>query len=463
MGSRPKRAAIYARISSDQEGLALGVKRQLQDCRRLADELGWTVADEYVDNDVSAYRSKRRPAYDRLLADLQDGMRDAVLVYHQDRLTRRPMELERFVEVATAADVQVRFVAGAPVDVGDGDGLLVMRLMGAVAANESASKSRRVRRKLEQLAADGLPNGGCRPFGYEDDRMTVREGEAAVVRQLAARFVAGESLRSLCVWLNQNGVKTVKGGPWQSPTLRGLLSSARIAGLRSHRGEVIGDAAWEAIIAPADRAKVLARMESLKVSGRRSPRRYLLSGLLRCGRCDGRLFSSRRETSRRYVCMSGPDHGGCGRLTIVAEPVETWITEAVLYRLDTPELADRFAGRDPDDAQTVALSNALAADRAQLDELAGLYAAKEVTSREWIAARRPIEDRIIDAERRLARLTQHDALAALPAGDELRRQWEALPLPRQHAVIAAVLDHAVVAPSTVHVFDPSRVTPTWRL
>jgi DNA invertase Pin-like site-specific DNA recombinase len=111
-------AAIYARISSDQDGTALGVARQLEDCRRLAADLGWPVADEYVDNDISAYSGKRRPEYQRLLVDISEGHRDAVIVYHSDRLTRRPIELEQFLEVATAAHLRhVRFVAGAAVDV----------------------------------------------------------------------------------------------------------------------------------------------------------------------------------------------------------------------------------------------------------------------------------------------------------------------------------------------------------
>ena len=82
-------AAVYARISSDQEGTALGVKRQLADCRKLAGELGWPVAEEYVDNDLSAFSGKRRPGYERMLADVAEGSRDAVIVYHLDRLTRR--------------------------------------------------------------------------------------------------------------------------------------------------------------------------------------------------------------------------------------------------------------------------------------------------------------------------------------------------------------------------------------
>lgn len=86
--TEPRNAAIYARISSDPTGQALGISRQLEDCRRLAHERGWTVAEEYVDNDISAYSGKSRPAYHRMVSDIQAGARDAVIVYNLDRLTR---------------------------------------------------------------------------------------------------------------------------------------------------------------------------------------------------------------------------------------------------------------------------------------------------------------------------------------------------------------------------------------
>lgn len=81
-------AAIYARISSDQAGDGLGVKRQVEDCRKTAQDRGWTVHDEYVDNDISAYSSKMRPRYEAMLSHIAQGYVDAVLVYHLDRLTR---------------------------------------------------------------------------------------------------------------------------------------------------------------------------------------------------------------------------------------------------------------------------------------------------------------------------------------------------------------------------------------
>lgn len=109
----PQAAAIYARISSDIAGTGAGVKRQVEDCRKLAASLGWPVAGEYTDNDISATSGKRRPDYQRMLADLADGTVDAVIVYHIDRLTRRPIELEEFLTVVDQAKVRhVRFVTG---------------------------------------------------------------------------------------------------------------------------------------------------------------------------------------------------------------------------------------------------------------------------------------------------------------------------------------------------------------
>src|SRR4051794_12065400 len=90
--------AIYARISADHEQRALGVARQVEECARLAEQRGWPVGAEYIDNDISAYSGKRRPGYEQMLDDLKAGLHDAVIVWHQDRLTRTPRELEDFVD-----------------------------------------------------------------------------------------------------------------------------------------------------------------------------------------------------------------------------------------------------------------------------------------------------------------------------------------------------------------------------
>src|SRR5688572_30028619 len=89
-GDRPLRAAIYARISLDRDGKKLGVARQLDDCRKLASDRGWEIAGEYVDNDVSATRSRRRPEYEQMLDEVEAGRVDAIVAWDLDRLTRKP-------------------------------------------------------------------------------------------------------------------------------------------------------------------------------------------------------------------------------------------------------------------------------------------------------------------------------------------------------------------------------------
>jgi len=468
MPKTPRAAAIYARISSDQDGTALGVTRQLEDCRTFAAAHGWVIADEYVDNDISAYSGKKRPEYQRMLDDIEAGERDAVIAYHLDRLTRRPIELEHFVEVVTNAKItHVRFVAGGDFDLVSGDGLMVMRMLAAVAAGESATKSRRMKRKHDETAAKGLPHkGGNRPYGYEDDWVTIRPDEAEVIRTMAARFLAGESTRSIAVWLADEGITTVRGRHWLTTSVRTTLANPRIAGLRAHLGEVVGTATWEPIITVEQRDKIIALMERRKTTNERSPRSYLLTGVLRCGKCGNRLFSSRRENSRRYVCMSGPDHRGCGRLTIVAAPLEELVADAVLYRLDTPELAAALSGQAHRDTKAAALSEALAQDRAQLDELAQLYGDRTITSRDWLTAKKPIEERIHDLERRLARATGTSALIGLAGnGSSLRNQWAELNLTRQAAIVKAVIDHIDIGPGDpgARSLDPARADITWRL
>jgi site-specific DNA recombinase len=464
-------AAIYARISADVEGTGLGVSRQLEDCRKLAADRGWLVGDEYVDNDVSAFSGKRRRDYERMLADLASGERDAVIVYNLDRLHRRPAELEDFVALCESVGVRDVATVTADIDLGNDDGLFMARIFAAFAAKESGRKSARIRRKMLQNAEQGVPHGSVRPFGYEDDKITIREDEAAVVREMVDRYLAGASIRSLTVWLNDSGIAPAVAESWRTSAVRQILCSGRIAGLREHHGQVIGPAAWPAIVTPVQRDRVLARMAARALTKTRAPRTYLLSGLLRCGRCGNRLYSQARHRNpqnrvRRYVCLSGPDQGGCGRLTVVAEPVEDLLTDAVLTRLDSPQLADVLAGRSSVDADVAALSAQLDADTARLDELAALYANGAVTAREWIAARDPITARIAETRRAIAQATDATDVHELAGtGHLLRYQWDGLDIDRQQAVIKSVLDHAVIAPGTPgsRSLDIGRVQPHWRV
>lgn len=458
---------MYARISDDRAGTGLGVERQIENCLRLAADRGWTVAAQYVDNDLSAYRGKARPRFADLLADIEAGHLDAVVAYHQDRLTRTPAEFEAFLATCDAARLTKFTTVTGFTELGQGDGVMVARNFAAVAAGESDAKSRRIRRKNDQRAAQGLPHlSGQRPFGYERDGVTIREDEAAVIRAAAARFLTGESLTSITASLSEQGVRTSTGmNEWRSPTLRNLLKSPRIAGLREHRGEVVGPGAWPGIITEAQHRQITDKLNDPTRRTLRTPRRYVLSGMVRCGLCGAKMVSAPDSGRRRYGCRSGPDFGGCGKVYVSGDALDRFVSDVVLLRLDSAEMADALAGREPADAAHEALTAAVREDAEQLDELATAYAAKDITMREWLTAKRPIEARQEANAKRLARLTRGDALAGLVGrGAALREQWATLNLTRQAAIIATVVDHVRIAPATraANRMDIGRVEVVWR-
>ena len=152
MQKQPRAVAIYARISQDRDGTRLGIERQLKDRHAEADHLGWTVAEEYVHDDIRAHSGKHRPDDQRMLAGIADGRRDAVITWHIDRLHRRPIELEELARTCERACVPNLCTVH-----GSCDGLLFARLLAAVATNESNNKSRRGRRKTQEVAEKGTP------------------------------------------------------------------------------------------------------------------------------------------------------------------------------------------------------------------------------------------------------------------------------------------------------------------
>src|SRR6266568_998005 len=153
------RVAIYNRISNDPQGIEAGVERQREDCLALADRLGWQVCETYVDNDLSAWTGKPRPDYRRMLADIRAGKVDAVIVWHEDRLTRLPRVLEEFADACLKAGVHRLVSCYGDTDLSNSDDMLTLRIKGAVAKNQSDAASRRLRRKHLELAQDGRPSG----------------------------------------------------------------------------------------------------------------------------------------------------------------------------------------------------------------------------------------------------------------------------------------------------------------
>jgi site-specific DNA recombinase len=452
------RAAIYTRISSD-DGTALGVRRQEEDCRELAARQRWTVVGVYTDNDLSASNGKPRPAYRRLLDDLAAGVATAVIVWDLDRLHRRPKELEEFLELADQHHIALASVGG-DVDLASPQGRLVARIKGAVARQEADQISRRVRRKFDQLAATGqVTNGGKRPYGYSRDRMTVVAEEATVVQELAARVLAGESLHELVRDLNRRGVPTVTGVAWSRVSVRTLLCGPRIAGLRQHRGVIVGSAAWPAILDQGTWETVRARLTdpSRRPPGQSNARRHLLSGMVRCAVCLGPLHIhyAGYRLAPGYACR----RRGCGKVRVSIAALDEFITKLALARLAKEGI--RPAG-DPPDRD---LDRQIAAVEARLRQVAVEFADDpDVTPEQVREMTRRLRAKLDDLHSRQADRLESDVLNGLD-GPDVADLWPVLPLSRRRAIIGIVVPSITVAPASrpgSPVFEPERVdVPPW--
>lgn len=341
MATRPNqtspvvRAGIYTRISWDPAGQRAGVERQRVDCEALCTDRGWEIAQYFEDNDRSAYNGKRRAAYERLLIAVDEGRLDAVVTWHNDRLHRSPRELETFIDLVERSGVRVAVVSGGDYDLTTPEGRFTARIVGAVARKESEDRSRRVRRKHLELAEQGRPASHL-GWGVRN------EAERELVREAVGRVLAGQGLMTIARDWNRRGVPGTTASPWTAPTLRKILLSARVAGLREHGadpcGRVLGTltpAVWEGAI---DRRTwdhvraVLLNPERLTLGN--TPTKYLLMGLIFCGVCGGRMVSRPRDDhTKRYVCAGRrPGH----QLTIVAQPVDDLVAQRVLELLTTP-------------------------------------------------------------------------------------------------------------------------------
>jgi DNA invertase Pin-like site-specific DNA recombinase len=457
-------AAVYVRLSQDRTGDSLGISRQAELCEKVAAERGWPVAEIYEERNISAYNGARRPAFERLLEDIEAGRRDAVIAVDQDRLARRLGELNRLIELCADKRVPIVLLSGE-LDTTTADGVLRAHILGAVAQNESAKKSERIKRQRDQAAKLGRFTGGTRPYGFETDGVTIRPSEAKVVREATRRLLTGESLRSVAMDFNARDIATCKGGPWRPNDLKSILIKPRLAGLCVHRGEVIGEAEWKPIVDRDDHQRLVRMLtDASRTSSQRGrPSEHLLSRLCRCGRCGATLWHHTKVSgSPAYKC---PDKGkgGCNGLTIKAEPLEELIAAAVAHRLDSKQTMRALSkrGRSPagGDNDVVAIEH-------DLEQLAADFGAGTISRREWLAARQPLEQRRDVA---LASLDEHVDLGAIEVfqrGKDVSTVWRRLDLDRQRAVLNLLIDRIVVNPAAVrgmNAFDPDRVDVVWRV
>ena len=452
----PTAAAIYTRISKDRTGEELGVTRQEQDCRDLAETKGWTIASTYSDNDISAFdHRKTRPAYEQLLADIESGTIDGLIAYHSDRLYRQPKDLERLITLIESSRIPIAVVAEGDIDLTNATGRGMARVVGAFNRMQSERSAERIQRKHKELAQAGRPAGGVRAYGYEHDKLTIRESEAAIIREVAERVLAGEAVTTLTAELNERGIPTAQNKRWYPSSMLNLLRGPRIGGFRQHKG-VLYPAAWPAILDAPTYEALQKRLEP-KASHRR-PSKYMLSGgLIICGLCGASMSGNRGGTrSPVYVCPPGK-HGACGGGSRRAAAVEEWVLEQVFDRIDGPELAQSVSA--PDDSEQLKIESELEDAERRLEVLASTWATGDLTEMEWRSARGELASK---RERLLRLLHVKDRAEVRP--DVLRAAWPDLNVQQRRAVLGEVIERIFVHPAkpSGRRFDPSSIEIVWR-
>ena len=280
------RAAIYARISRDEVGDGLGVQRQESDCRALCARRGWTVTGVYVDNDVSAYRGRKRPRYTALSDAIARRAVDVVVAWAPERLHRSPRELEDFLELLERTGCTVETVKAGTWDVSTSHGRLVARMLGAVSRAESEHTGERVSRAHQQAKANGLWRGPI-PYGM---RASTRPGlpeadpeQALIVMDILTRARRGDALTKIASDLNTVGILPRRGVAWTHTGIARLIACPAIGGLVEVEGEA-HEAAFEGIDSPEDWRSTRSALRRRPRGERSRPREVLslLGGILIC-------------------------------------------------------------------------------------------------------------------------------------------------------------------------------------
>jgi site-specific DNA recombinase len=335
------RCAIYARYSSDRQS-ETSAEDQVRDCRTRADREGWDVVDVYSDLAISG-ASNRRPGMTAMLADAAAGSFDIVLSEALDRIARNQADIATIYQKLQFANVQIETLSEGTVNE------LHIGLKGTMGALFLKDLAEKIRRGQRGSVARGLmPGGLC--YGYDvvrelDEHGQVQAGrrrinpdQAAVVLRIIQGYVDGVSPKQIAHDLNRDGIPSARGGEWRQSAILG--NKARMLGIL-HNPIYVGRFAYNRVHMkrdPETRNRVIrpnaadqiifAEVPELRIVSdelwqaaqdarstraayplvqRRRPK-HLLSGLIRCGACQG-SFTVVADT--RFGCTRHREAGTC--------------------------------------------------------------------------------------------------------------------------------------------------------
>ncbi|WP_250009120.1 recombinase family protein [Actinoplanes sp. M2I2] len=457
------RAAIYTRVSQDKRDKA-SVQQQEDEARLAAAALGWTVVEVFSDNDISASRHarKEREHHTALLAAIQAGTVDVVILWESSRGDRKLTTWSALLDLCRDRGVKIHVVDHRRTyDLTVPRDWKTLADEGVNNAYASEETRERILRDVRANAVAGRPHGKL-AFGYTrryDDRGNFVEQvehpeQAEIVRECGRRVEAGESLYGIAQDLNRREVPAPRGGKWLPLQIKRVVTNPRYVGQRVHRGVVVGDAVWPAILEENVYAECVRRMsDPRRHSTRDLSLKHLLSGIM-VAPCGGRTRVLKNRGYWSYICHQ--DYCVSVRTT----KVEEFVTDQVIERLEQPDVMRGLAARSD---QAVAGASGQADElQRRLDGFVDAAARGELTP----AALARIEQRLlpeIEDAKRLAQVAPLPKLIRDVAGPGARERWGRLTIGQRREVIDKVAEIRVAASRKGVRFSFHRLAPSrWR-
>lgn len=358
--------------SADWREIGEQVAQQFSDMDEMATKLGVTITRRYNDNNTPASDPHIvRKDFESMLVDLENGTIRGILFYHSDRLVRQEYDAARLNRLF---QLNPRYLGRAVVggtDLSTQEGRSMLTIQATMGGMEVYSTKRRVARKNKGLAERGHMHGAPRPFGWAEDRQTLHDTEAEVLRQAIIAIPSGLTVgevRKQWIELGYKPTRNKKKAGTQSlqhSAVESRLVSPRVCGYRTYLPQaerngterpwmpdflvykdgkpVMGD--WEAVVSPEEWQACVATIEERKRARKEvrgihtTSTKYLLSGIARCGKCSFPLMSnqySKGTTSYerygyRYACLT--TLGGCGGVTRVGPLMDDLVEQTFLLEV----------------------------------------------------------------------------------------------------------------------------------
>ncbi|MCM1439203.1 MAG: recombinase family protein [Roseburia sp.] len=414
-----KIAVIYARFSSHNQKDA-SIDQQVAACTAYAERYGYKVIKVYSDKAISG-KKDNRPDFQRMMRDAQEGKFEYVIAWKSNRMGRNMLHAMLNESKLEDWGIKCRYTEESFED--NAAGRFALRNMMNVNQFYSEAMAEDIKRGMEDNARQCKVNGVL-PLGYvkgEDGRYAIDEEEAAIVREVYERVLAGESFAEIAEDFNARGIKTKahkKGTPrtWNKGSFHRMLTNDNYIGVYRHSGYVN-----EHGIPPIIEKEVFYKMQH-HLATKKNPRGrhrdtadYLLTGKLFCGYCRGPMVgvSGTSRTGDKhfyYSCNTRRTKGECKKENVRKEFIEKTVAE----------LTNQFILRD-DVIEWIATNAAAVLEQSSSkDEIAGmedeLADARKAVKNVMAAIEQGIfttstKDRLVELETQISTLEQTILLA----------------------------------------------------